>query len=144
MSFVFAALLLVLLAAGAVLIWEARTGRFSGTSARWETGRVILFFLAAVAGSALLIRAVDTAALMGLALVPVTALSLVRFVALARRRWGGWAPAGLAMLALLAGIGVSLLIMPDPLGQTSLVRHILDGSAPQRSIDPEARFTVRS
>lgn len=142
MAAVVPAFLLLLVAAGAVLLWEARTGRLSGGTPGRGTGP--LYFAAAVAGAALLVRLVGSGMPAALALVPITAFSLARCVALVRRRRGGWAPVALVALALLAGVGLSLLLVPEHLDQAALVRQIFDGGESARSIDPGARFSVRS
>src|SRR5690606_21018150 len=108
---VFLALLIV---AGGVLMWEARTGRFAAETPRRDVWRGLLFFLATVAGGALLVRSVGGTVLLALAFIPVTVLSLMRFVALARRRWAGAASVAAMAAALFLGLSLSLWVLPEP------------------------------
>lgn len=138
--------LLVLILAGGVLIWEARTGRFTSASRRHEGWRGLLFFLATVVGGALLIRAAGGSLLFAVAFVPVTVLSLMRFVTLARRRWVGAASALALALALVAGTAAGLTVLPEPIDQGVFLERIFHperGTMPE-SIDPAARRAVRA
>lgn len=137
--------LFVLLLAGSVLLWEARTGSLTPRTLRGAWGRMSLFFVAAVVGSALLLRIAPGSVLLAMALVPVTALSLFRVTSLARR--GRSRPAavlGLA-LALAIGLGASLHALPQTLDERVLFEQIFyPGGTPQvGSIDPDARRVVR-
>jgi hypothetical protein len=139
------AFLFLLLLSGAVLVWEARTGRFMPRSFWAGLSRGGLFFAAAVVGGWLLLRTFEASPLLALALVPVTGLSLVRCVVLARARWrGGLAVAALA-LALFAGLSASLSALPEPLDQRALFEQIFhtDTHRTPGSIDPAARRSVR-
>ncbi len=136
--------LAILLAAGTVLMWEARTGRFTA-SRRQESWRVALFFLATVAGSALLIRSMGGTVLLALVFIPVTVLSLMRFVALARRRWRGAASFAALAVVLWGGLWLGLHAVPYPLDEGFFMEHIfhLDGGTGSQSIDPAAGRPVR-
>ena len=144
MSLAVVLFLLVLIAAGTVLIWEARTGRFTSGSRRRDAWRGALFFLATVVGSALLIRSAGGALLLLAAFVPVTVLSLMRFVTLARARWAGAASSLVLALALLAGTVVSLSVLPGPTARGAFLEQIFypDGDAGPPSIHPGARRSV--
>ncbi len=137
--------LTLLLAAGGVLMWEARTGRFTGATPLREAWRGALFFLAAVAGGALLVRSMGGTVLLALAFIPVTVLSLMRFVALVRRRWIGAAPVVLMAVALFLGLSLSLRALPEPINEGYFLEHIfhLDTGPSPESIDPDARRSVR-
>ena len=138
--------LAVLLLAGTVLLWEARTGRFTAASRQQEAWRGALFFLATVAGGALLIRSMGGTVLLALVFIPVTVLSLMRFVALARRRWAGAASSVALALVLGTGLWLGLAALPEPLDEGFFLEHILhlDGSPESRSIDPAAGRPVRA
>lgn len=137
--------LALLMVTGGFLVWEARTGRLEPRSALTRGARVGLFFAASTAGGGLLLRTLEASPLLALALLPVTALSLYRFVALVRvPRAGRLLPLALA-LALFAGLSASLHVLPKPLDQRTLFEHILypeTGRAPV-SIDPAARRSAR-
>jgi hypothetical protein len=145
MSVIVVGFLCVLFLAGIVLMWEARTGRFTATRLRWDVGRSVLFFLAAVIGGALLIRSMGGTVLLALAFIPVTLLSLMRFVALTRQRWGGAAPIIAMALALFGGISLSLRAVPEPIDEGYFLEHIfhLGGETGPDSIDPDARRSIR-
>ena len=137
--------LAILIIASTVLMWEARTGRFTSRTDTWNVLRGGLFFLATVVGGTLLIRSVDSALLLALAFVPVTLLSLMRFVAIGRARRGGFASLASMVLALFLGISLSLRALPEPIDEGFFLEHILyggDGGSPE-SIDPGARRSVR-
>ncbi len=138
--------LAVLLVAGTVLVWEARTGRFTAASRRQEAWRAALFFLATVAGGALLIRSMGGTVLLALVFIPVTVLSLMRFVALARRRWDGARSVLALALVLWAGLWMGLAVLPEPLDEGFFLEHILhlDRGDGGRSIDPAAGRPVRA
>lgn len=145
MTFVVAFFLLILIVAGGVLIWEARTGRFTSGSRRRDAWRGALFFLATVVGSALLVRSAGGTILLAAAFVPVTLLSLMRLVTLARARWTGAATSFVLALALVLGTAASLAALPGPLDRGLFLERILH---PERtgfppSIDPDARRPVR-
>ncbi|MDX1531179.1 MAG: hypothetical protein R3362_06600 [Rhodothermales bacterium] len=138
--------LCVLLVAGVVLVWEARTGRLAVASVYGEAGRATLFFLAAVAGGALLFRVAPNNLLLASALIPVTALSLFRFVMLARQRWQGLVAATVLAAVLLAGVSLGLTALPDHIDERFFLEHVLHGDTgplPQ-SIDPAAHRSVRT
>ena len=132
--------LAILMLAGCVLIWEARTGRFSSATRQRDTWRVVLFFLATAIGGALLIRSVGGTILLALAFLPVTLLSLMRFVALARQRWTSGLSSAVLALALLVGMIAGLSVLPEPIRQGDLLEQIFHperGPMPD-SIDPDA------
>jgi hypothetical protein len=137
--------LFVLLVAGIVLMWEARTGRFAADRLRWDLLRGGLFFLATVAGGALLIRSMGGTVLLALAFIPVTILSLMRFVALTRRRWVGVASFMTMAVTLFVGLQLSLMALPEPIDQGFFIEHVLQlgGESMPESIDPDARRTIR-
>ena len=143
----FAALffLSILLAAGGVLMWEARTGRFTAATPQREALRGALFFLATVAGGALLVRSMGGTVLLALAFIPVTVLSLMRFVALVRRRWIGFASVVVMAVALFGGLSLSLQALPEAISEGDFLQHIfeLDNGHSPESIDPDARRSVR-
>lgn len=138
--------LLVLIVAGGVLMWEARTGQFTAATPRREAWRGAFFFLATVVGGALLVRSMGGTVLLALAFIPVTVLSLMRFVALARRRWVGAAPVILMAVALFLGLSLSLRALPEPINEGYFLEHIfhLDTGTSPESIDPDARRSVRT
>lgn len=145
MSVAAAVFLALLIVAGGVLMWEARTGRFAAETPRRDVWRGLLFFLATVAGGALLVRSMGGTVLLALAFIPVTVLSLMRFVALARRRWAGAASVAAMAAALFLGLSLSLWVLPEPINEGFFLEHIfhLDGGASPQSIDPDARRSVR-
>src|SRR6056297_2090891 len=118
------AFLVVLLLAGITLMWEARTGRFSADRLRWDIGRGGLFFLASVVGGALLIRSMGGTVLLAMAFIPVTILSLMRFVALTRRWWVGVVSFVAMAVALFVGLQLSLLALPAPIDQGFFIEHV--------------------
>ena len=138
--------LLLLIVAGGVLIWEARTGSFSSGSGRRDVWRTALFFAAAVVGSALLIRSAGGTLLLLAAFVPVTLLSLLRFVALVRLRWAGAASSFVLALALVAGTVATLAVLPDGGRQGAFLEQILhpERAGVPESINPDARRPVRT
>ncbi len=138
--------LAVLLLAGCVLIWEARTGRLTGKTARRDALRAGLFFLAAVVGGALLVRSAGSTVLLALAFIPVTVLSLMRLVMIARRRWSPVATAAVLGLALLTGMSGSLSLLPQDLDRTFFIEQVFhrDAGPAAPSIDPAARHSVRT
>ena len=137
--------LAVLILAGGVLIWEARTGRFASESPEADRWRGVLFFLATAIGSALLIRSAGGSLLLAFALLPVTLLSLIRFVTLARRRWtSAWSTFALAA-ALVVGTLAGFAALPGPSDHDGLLEQIFypdHGTTPD-SIDPDAGRPVR-
>ena len=86
------------------------------------------------------------AILLALVFVPVTILSLMRFVALARRRWSGAASFLTLAFVLWAGLWLGLYAVPYPLDEGFFMEHIfhLDGGPGSRSIDPAAGRPVRA
>ncbi len=144
MSLAVTVFLAVLFVAGVVLMWEARTGRFTASSRRWEVVRGTLFFLATVAGGTLLIRSMGGTVLLALVFIPVTVLSLMRFVAITRRRWPGVASFVTLALLLWSGLWLGLAALPTPLDEGFLLEHILDRGEAGRSIDPAAGRPVRA
>lgn len=146
MSVTVAAFLCVLLLAGIVLMWEARTGRFTADGAWWDVGRGALFFLATVAGGTLLIRSMGGTVLLALAFIPVTLLSLMRFVALTRQRWVSVASVAAMALALFGGLTLSLRALPEPIDEAFFLERIfhLGGADSPESIDPDASRVIRT
>jgi hypothetical protein len=141
----------VLLIAGIALIWEARTGRLEPQRPFTATLRVALFFAAAVAGGALLLRSASASPALALALVPVTGLSLFRLTMLSRpiiSRGSGRRLVSLLVLAtaLVAGLTISLSMLPQSLDQRVFIEQIFHRDAPSdtRSIDPAARRSSRA
>ena len=131
--------------AGGVLIWEARTGQFTSATPQRDAWRAVLFFLAAVVGGALLIRSAGGTILLALAFIPVTLLSLMRFVMLVRQRWVS-GPSTIALaLARLGGTAVGLSMLPEPIHQGVFLEQIfhLEGGPLPDSIDPDAGRPVR-
>lgn len=145
MALTVALFLSILIVAGGVLIWEARTGRFTSASRRRDTWRGAIFFLSTVVGSAFLIRSAGGAVLLAAVFVPVTVLSLMRLVTLARVRWTSPSTSLVLALALVLGTAASLAALPGPLDRGLFLERILyperTGSPP--SIDPDARRPVR-
>lgn len=145
MLFTTALFLAVLIVAGSVLIWEARTGQFTSGSRRGDAWRGALFFLATVVGSAFLIRSAGGSVLLLAAFVPVTLLSLMRFVTLARARWAGAASSFVLALALVLGTVASLTVLPGAGQGGAFLEQILhpERAGSPESIAPEARRPVR-
>jgi len=137
--------LFVLLTAGIVLMWEARTGYYASVQPNRDLGRTALFFLATVVGGALLVRSMGGTVLLALAFIPVTCLSLLRFVALVRTRWVGIASFVTMAVALFVGLQLSLHALPGPIDQGYFVEHVFNmgGDGTAESIDPDARRTIR-
>ncbi len=143
--------LVVLLATGVLLVWEARTGKLTPSSSRNATLRASLFFAAAVVGGALLMRSASSSLLLAAALAPVTGLSLVRFVAILRPtmslgRWTGLVSASVILAFLAVGVWASMSLLPQELDQKSFIEQIFQRDIPSdsRSIDPAARRTGRA
>lgn len=145
MSAIVIGFLCVLLLAGIVLMWEARTGRFTAGRFHMDVVRGVLFFLATVIGGTLLIRSMGGTVLLALAFIPVTLLSLMRFVALTRQRWAGAASVVAMALALFGGITLSLRAVPEPIDEGFFLEHIfhVGGEGGPDSIDPDARRSIR-
>lgn len=149
MGIVLIVFLSVLLLAGMVLMWEARTGRYTPRTPWGATLRATLFFAAVVVGSALLMRTVGASVILAATLVPVTALSLLRLSMLVRPIVGasarGLATSAVLGMILLFGLGASLSLLPHALDQRVIVEQIFYGENPgsQRSIDPAARRVSR-
>lgn len=142
--------MLVLLFAGGVLIWEARTGRLSPAGGLDAAFRGTLFFAAAAVGGALLVGTADSSLLLATALAPVTVLSLVRLVMILRARAAArerrvFAPLVIVAMLLSLGVAATLEVLPRPLDQRVFIEKIfhLDSSGDSRSIDPAARRTAR-
>jgi hypothetical protein len=136
--------LLLLLVAGTVLIWEARTGSLTPRTPWGGSARATLFFMAGVVGAALFYRTAPSSALLAAALVPVTVLSLFRLVMLLRRRWRGVSATMSLVVLLFTGTSVSLLLLPKPLDQRTFIEQIfhIETSQNGRSIDPASRRSV--
>lgn len=137
--------LAILILSGGVLIWEARTGRFASETLEQDRWRGVLFFLATVIGGALLIRSAGGSLLLAFALLPVTLLSLIRFVALARKRWTSALSTFALALALVVGTLAGFAALPGPTDHDSLLEQIFypDHGATPDSIDPDAGRPVR-
>lgn len=138
-------LFLGLLAAALVLADEARTGRLVGRTSGRTAARAVVYFLASVSGGALLVALSEREWVFMLALVPITALSLVRFGMLARQWWAGWRLSLYMTVLLLLGILACLPWIPRPLDRGILIES-LRGAQPTRgpdSISPGAADPVR-
>lgn len=137
--------LAVLILAGGVLLWEARTGRLASATPERDTWRGVLFFVATVVGGALLIRSAGGTILLALAFVPVTLLSLMRFVMLARQRWTSGVATLVMALALVVGTLVGLSVLPQPIEHGMFLEQIFhrEGGPIPDSIDPGAARPVR-
>lgn len=137
--------LLVLILAGALLVWEARTGNLNPTNRieRWIRG--VLFFLAATVGGALLLRTAPSSLLLAAALLPVTLLSLFRCVGLLRARWNTVIPFISLVLALILSISASMAVLPNPLDQRVFIEKIFQRGTPSGAdtIDPAGRRSSR-
>lgn len=147
---VLSAFLMVLLSAGSVLMWEARSGRLEPATNTSASFRAALFFAAGVVGTALFIRTAPSSLLFAMTLVPVTGLSLYRLSMLLRPVIGRTVHQAFRTLALLAvvlglGLGASLSLLPERLDQRVIVEKIFygDSQGDSRSIDPAARRTAR-
>jgi hypothetical protein len=143
--------MLILLLAGGVLIWEARTGRLSPAGRLDGAFRGTLFFAAAVIGGALLVGTADSSLLLATALAPVTVLSMIRLVMILRARAAARERRVLAPLAVMAlllslGVAATLEVLPRPLDQRVFIEKIfhIDTPGDSRSIDPAARRTARA
>lgn len=129
------------------MVYEARTGRLTGTTRRRSVGRLAVFFGGAAAGAALLISTAGAEWLFALAFVPVTVLCLLRFTMLVRHLTPGWGPALLSSLVLALAVIYAVQWLPLPLDRAYVVEQIrLIDEARQApdSINPDARRTVRS
>ena len=139
-------LFLVLCAAAAVLALEAQSGRLVGRTPGRTRARAFVFLGASVAGGALLASLAVSEWVLMLALLPITALSVVRFTMLARGWWGGWRLLVFTALALTAGILLCLPLLPRPLDRGALFEG-LRGAEPTHapdSISPDAFTPVRA
>lgn len=141
--------LIILLIAGVVLIWEARTGQLTPRTSTGATIRTTLFFVAAVVGGAMLMRTASASLLLSIALVPVTGLSLYRFVMLVRpalQPVRALVPVLIIVMALVVGMTTSYSMLPKHLDQQVIIEQIFMRESPpaQRSIDPAARRVVRA
>jgi hypothetical protein len=145
LSFVALQIALLLVAAGLFAV-EARTGRMEGRSEGVTLARALVFLLATIAGTTLVLALADAEWLFALTLAPITLLSLLRFAMLARRWWTGWRLP--VLTSLLVGFGVLLSVpwMPYPLDRTFLIREIhgVEAVPTPDTIDPEALRPVRA
>ncbi len=140
------ALFLPLVASAAVLADEARTGRLAGRTARATHVRALVFLGATVAGGSLLVALPTTEWVFALALLPITALSGLRFAMLARGWWSGWRLT--VFTAVLVGLGIAacLPLLPVPLSRRALIERLAPGrpAGMPDSIAPEPGFPVRA
>lgn len=140
------ALLVLVFAAGIMLVAEARLRRRAGPRALRRT-RVALFFAASAAGTALLVAVTGREWVLFVALAPLTVLALVRMTALLRDM-GADARRGLGVAVLLAAaVWGCLQAIPEPLDRRSILEQIRyrDGAPPlPDSIDPAAFRPVQA
>lgn len=144
---VFAAVLfLALCAAAVVLAMEAHSGRLVGRTPDRTRVRAYVFLAAAVAGGALLVTLAASEWLLMLALLPITALSVVRFTMLAQGWWRGWRLVVFTAVALVVGILACLPWLPRPLDRGAIIegfRTVQPTHAPD-TISPDAFSPVRA
>ena len=134
---------LALVAAAVLLAFEAASGQRTLRSAAGTVVRAGTFGLASVAGVTLLAALSGGEWGVALALVPLTALSILRLWALLCE-WTTGPRATLLVLAVLAvGLGAGLRSIPVPLTRAHL--HGGSGAAPTApvSIRPDVGRTVR-
>lgn len=127
--------LTVLVAAAGLLASEVWTGRPLGTRRGGRLAAAATFGVAAVAGATLLTALAGQEWPLALALVPLTALSVMRFGGLVFPAAPPWARIVAVGVILAAGVGAALQVVPVP-----LTRGHLSGAAPAHSVD---RGTVR-
>lgn len=139
------ALFLTLVAAAVVLADEARTGRLAGPTPRRTQARALIFLAAAIAGGAFLLVLPASEWVFALALLPITALSLLRFAMLARGWCGGWRLMVFTMALVALGVAACLPFLPAPLNRRVLLEQMAPGrpSGIPDTIAPEAAFPVR-
>ena len=137
--------LLILILAGDLLVWDARTGNLEPSSRAERWFRSTLFFLAAAVGGAIFFRAAPSSFLLAAALLPVTLLSLFRCIGLTRVRWNTAVPLFSLVVALILSISVSMSMLPDPLDQRVFIEKIFMRGGPDNAdtIDPAGRRSSR-
>ncbi len=145
LSFVALQLALLMLAA-VVLAFEARTGQTGMGSDAATLARALVFLLAAIAGTTLLVALAGGEWPFALTLAPITALSLLRFAMLARQWWTGWRLALLTGALLGVGVLASVPWTPYPLDRAYVIRalHGAEAAPSPDSIDPGALRPVRA
>ena len=144
---VVAALFGVLVLAAAVLAVEARTGRLAGPTRAWTAARASLFAASAVAGLALVVPLSAGAWVLALALLPITALSVLRFSMLLGAWWHGPVRTVVVVTVLAVGVLAVLPSLPRTLERSFVLDELRPGDAvrsPSDSIDPNALRPVRS
>ncbi|HYE96103.1 MAG TPA: hypothetical protein VD962_07820 [Rubricoccaceae bacterium] len=136
---------LVLVAAGTLLLFDLRGEGLEATSG-WAVVQAVLYGMAAVTGSALLVALLRGEGAVVLALAPLTGLSFLRFSLLARRWWKGWRHVLFVTGVFALGLVLSLRWLPVPLNRTVLLegvhREVVLPAPP--SIDPSAERAVRA
>lgn len=101
-----------------------------------------MFASAASAGGALLVVLPWSEWLLMLALVPLTSICLIRFVALLRYRIPGWRGTAFASAVLVVGVIIGSTALPSPLTRAE-IQSALPGGEPS-SAHPDAGRLVRT
>lgn len=123
---------LPLVAAAGLLAVEAGTGRTVGKTPWGTAGRTAVFAIASAAGVTLLAALSGEEMVVAAALVPLTALSILRFEMLVRRRTTRLRSALVVMACLAVGLAVGLSTVPVPLTRAHL--HGEDEAAPANPV----------
>ncbi|MFN3596340.1 MAG: hypothetical protein ACK41D_03615 [Rubricoccaceae bacterium] len=139
----------LLLAAAGLMAADAITGHFWARSGWRFAVRVGVFASAAASGGALLAALPRSEWVLALALVPLAAISYVRFALLVRGRLPGWRHVAVSVSVFVLGALLFALAIPRPLTraylQQTLHREAPSAPAgPERPIDPRFGPPVRA
>lgn len=133
----------VALAAAAVLLaldaWPG--GRRLGS--RWRTLRMAVYGAASIVGTTLLTALSGGEALLAAALVPLTAVSVLRFERSLALSASGWQRVGWTALVLAVGVTASLQVVPVPLTRDHLSPGPTSTRTAPETIRPYADQPVR-
>ena len=135
-------LLALLLSSSVLLAAEVATGRTEPTTPAAGWARAGLFALAACAGGTLLVALPSGEWVLLLALLPLTTISLLRFLALLTGRLPGWQGLAVAAVVVVVGVAIGVRTVPVPLTRAH-IQAALPGAPPPSAL-PNAGRLVRS
>jgi len=132
---------LLLLAASVLTVEVARGGRRAEKGAE-AIGSMVVFGLAALSGGALLLALPRSEWLLMIALLPLTTISVIRYLSLLRAVSASRAVVALAALALTAGAWAGTRVLPAPLTRAA-IQAAMPGPDPGSAL-PQAGRLVRT